>query len=120
MATRPLKNYLRTYRRKAGLSQEEMAFLLGRKHKAQFSRYEKYRCVPPLQMALACEALFRVPASKLFAGISDATTREIDGRIDALKARLEGRKAEGKYKPLIQRKLAWIQERAGRSLFPTR
>ena len=114
MATPPLKNYLRTYRRKAGLTQQEIAFLLGRKHSAQFSRYEKYHHVPPLHMALAYEAIFRVPVSKLFAGVSDTVTREVDGRIDALKASLQERKAQGRYGLLIQRKLAWIQERLSR------
>ena len=117
MATPPLKNYLRTYRRKSGLTQREVAFLLGRKNGAQFSRYEKYHCLPPLRMALACEAIFHVPVSKLFGGVNDTVSREVAGRIEALGTRLEERKNHGRHKLLILRKLAWIQERLGRVIF---
>ena len=43
-----LENYLRTYRRRAGLSQDEMAFLLGTKSGTKVSRYE-HRLVPPVR-----------------------------------------------------------------------
>src|SRR5262249_30720636 len=106
MAAPPLKNYLRTYRRRAGLSQQEVAFLVGTRHRAQFSRYEKYQCLPPLRIALACEAVLRVPVSKLFAGVSNEVTREVDERIDTLNARLQERSNHKRYKLRIQRKLA--------------
>ena len=117
MASHQLANYLRTYRRKSGLTQREVAFLLGRKDGAQFSRYEKRRCLPPLRMALACEAIFHVPVAKLFGGVHDEVRREVSERIDALGTRLEERKNHGRHKLLIQRKLTWIQERLHRVVF---
>ncbi len=68
-------------------------------------------------MALACEAIFHVPVSKLFGGVNDEVRREVSERIDALGTRLEDRKNHGRHKSLIQRKLAWIQERLGRTVF---
>src|SRR5437660_10555182 len=69
MTSHRLQNYLRTYRRKSGLTQQEVAFLLGRKNGAQLSRYEKRQHLPPLRTALACEAIFHVPVAELFGGV---------------------------------------------------
>ena len=46
-----LENYLRTYRKKSGLTQREVAFLLGCQNGAQVSRYEKRRRLPPPAIA---------------------------------------------------------------------
>ncbi len=63
-----LNNYLRTYRKRAGLSQKEVAFLLGCTRSAKVSRYETCARRPNLDAVFACQALFHVPASELFAG----------------------------------------------------
>lgn len=68
MASHSLQNYLRMYRKRAGLSQDEVAFLLGVKSGAKVSRYERRRRVPPLETALAYEAIFRIPVRELFLG----------------------------------------------------
>ena len=57
------------------------------------------------------------PVSKLFGGVHDEVRREVSERIDALGTRLEERKNHGRHKLLIQRKLAWIQERLHRVVF---
>jgi transcriptional regulator with XRE-family HTH domain len=69
MAKRLLHNYLRTYRKRTGLSQGEVAFLLGCHHGAKVSRYERNARQPGLETALAYEALFGVPVRELFGGI---------------------------------------------------
>ena len=63
-----LDNYLRTYRRKAGLSQEDVAYLLGAREGGKISRYERGSRVPNFRTVLALEAVFRVPVRQLFAG----------------------------------------------------
>src|SRR5713226_2588747 len=95
MATHKLENYLRTYRKRSGLTQREVAFLLGCRNGAQVSRYEKRRRVPPLGMALACEAAFGVPVSELFAGIREIAGKEIGKRLLALKLKLETNPGKG-------------------------
>jgi len=68
--TRPkLHNYLRTYRKRAGLSQREMALLLGCRSTDKVSKYECFRRLPALQTAFAYEATFHVPVRELFAGV---------------------------------------------------
>ncbi len=78
MEPRTLPNYLRTYRKKAGLTQQDFAFLLGISNGAQVSRYEKGHHLPPLRTALTCEAVLGTPVSELFAGTSrTANAKEI-------------------------------------------
>src|SRR6266540_1146707 len=68
MATRRLPNYLRKYRKRTGLSQEEVAFLSGCQAGVKFSRYERFLRQPTLENAVACEIAFGVPLRVLFAG----------------------------------------------------
>jgi transcriptional regulator with XRE-family HTH domain len=68
---RPLPNYLRTYRKRACLSQKDVALLLGCTNESKASRYEQFARQPTLATALAYEALFGIPASELFAGVYD-------------------------------------------------
>lgn len=68
MAAKPLPNYLRMYRRRIHLTQEELAFLIGGRERGRLSKYERFRMIPSLQTALALEAALGVPVSELFAG----------------------------------------------------
>lgn len=63
-----LHNYLRTYRKRTGLSQDEVAFLLGCRHGTKVSRYERSTRQPVLETALAYEVVFGAPVNALFAG----------------------------------------------------
>jgi DNA-binding XRE family transcriptional regulator len=64
-----LHNYLRTYRKRAGLSQDEVAFLLGVACGTKVSRYECWRRQPGLTTAFAYEVLFGASSRKLFGGL---------------------------------------------------
>lgn len=66
-----LDNYLRTYRKRSGLSQGEVAFLLGCKSGTKVSRYELFRRNPTLETTLALEVIFGAPVCNLFAGVHD-------------------------------------------------
>src|SRR5216683_4960809 len=88
MAVTPLDNYLRTHRKRAGLSQQEASRLVGLKNRLLFARYEQYRCEPSLRVALACEQLFGVPASKLFAGVTTAVAKSTRKRVQAFERTL--------------------------------
>lgn len=65
---KPLPNYLRMYRRRTHLTQDEIAFLIGGRDGSRLSRYERFRRVPTLEAALALEAALGVPVSELFRG----------------------------------------------------
>ena len=111
MATHKLENYLRTYRKRSGLSQREVAFLVGCRNGAQVSRYEKRRRLPPLRTALACEAAFGVPVSVLFAGLREVAGQAVGERLLALKSKLETTPAQGRDARLAAQKLRWLVER---------
>ncbi len=63
-----LDNYLRTYRKRFGLSQDEVAFLLGCEDGTKVSRYERFAREPTLKTILGYEKIFDAPARELFAG----------------------------------------------------
>src|SRR4051794_36052820 len=88
VATHKLKNYLRTYRKRTGLSQAEVAFLLGASDSANFCRYEAFLRDPSLQTALACEAIFRVPIRDLFGGMYEEAEQEVLERARRLSEKL--------------------------------
>lgn len=84
-----LQNYLRTYRKRFGLTQDEVAYLLGCQNGAMISRYEHYRRRPSLKTVFAYQAIFRVPAHELFPGIYDEIENEISKRMRGLAKRIE-------------------------------
>jgi len=57
-----LENYLRTYRKQSGLSQDEVAYLLGCQNGTKVSRYERFARKPSLETLFAYEVVFGAPA----------------------------------------------------------
>lgn len=84
-----LPQYLRTHRRRFGLTQKEMAYLLGCEDAAKVSRYENLERLPPLKTALMYEAVFGIPVAELFAGVYQQVERETSKRARALMRKLE-------------------------------
>jgi transcriptional regulator with XRE-family HTH domain len=76
---RKLPDYLRSDRRRAGLSQEDIAVLLGSGVLA-ISRYERMRRLPPLEIALAYQAVFGTPVAELFAGRYREIVKQVRAR----------------------------------------
>jgi transcriptional regulator with XRE-family HTH domain len=88
----PLNNYLRSYRKRAGLTQKELAFLLGSgdaSGRKRVGRYERGTRTPDLKTILAYEAIFGVPASKLFAGGYAKVEGQVKRRAQELSRKLE-------------------------------
>jgi transcriptional regulator with XRE-family HTH domain len=77
MPSVPLTNYLRTHRKRAGLSEDDVAFLLGSKSGARISRYEQGRQTPRLKTLLAFELLFHTPIRDLYSGMSQEVERDL-------------------------------------------
>ena len=88
MSTKRLKNYLRTYRRQAGLTQDQMAYLLGGVDGSKVSRYERSLRAPLLQTALALQAATNVPVHELFAGLYQGIRRGVEVRRKKLARRI--------------------------------
>src|SRR5260370_40714368 len=70
MATLKLPSYLRTFRKKSGLTLREAAYLLGVTH-ADLSRYETHVREVPLRIALSCCLLYGLTVRQVFAGVYD-------------------------------------------------
>lgn len=83
-----LPNYLRTYRKRSGLSQDEVAFLLGCHFGTKVSRYERFEREPNLRTALTYEIIFRIDLSELFAGIYQQVERDAAKRARTLERSL--------------------------------
>jgi transcriptional regulator with XRE-family HTH domain len=89
VANRKLHNYLRTYRKRTGFFQDELAFLLGTEGGGPaISRYEHFVREPTLQTALACEVILRVPVRELFAGMYEEAERKTLERVRLLSEKL--------------------------------
>ena len=91
MSLTKLPNYLRRYRKREGLTQEEIAFLLGSKSSTKVSRYERFVRTPNLETALAYEVIFGVPVRELFAGIHQRVQAKVIRRTAILSRRAERR-----------------------------
>ena len=63
-----LPNYIRTYRKRVGLSQRHVAMLLGSSDQTRISRYELNKRRPNIDVVLALEIILGVSARTLFAG----------------------------------------------------
>ena len=93
MSRTKLDNYLRAYRKRSGLSQDEVAYLLGSETGSKVSRYEHARR-PSLDTALGYEVIFRlfdIPTRELFAGRYQKVERSIRNRAARLQERIQVR-----------------------------
>jgi transcriptional regulator with XRE-family HTH domain len=68
MPPKRFDNYIRMFRKQRGLSQDELAFLLGWKSGFGVSRFERGEREPSLETLLAMEAIFGIPIRELYAG----------------------------------------------------
>lgn len=75
------------HREQAGLSQDELAIVLGLEGRGSVSRYELALRLPELQTLIALELIFDEPMQKLFAGIAEKVRADIPRKARAL---LEG------------------------------
>ena len=92
--SRTLHNYVRSYRRRSGLTQSELAFLLGCKNESKVSRYERFERLPTLENAFAYEAVFGAPSRELFAGMYEQTLKTIQERAKMLAQKLAQSKSD--------------------------
>ena len=96
-----LPNYLRMYRKRACLSQDDVAFLLGEKRGAHVCRHERFKQTPKLETLLAYEILFRTPARTLFGGVHRNVEKTLKKRVRVLVRKF----TRAGYSRLVARKL---------------
>jgi DNA-binding XRE family transcriptional regulator len=88
MTSPKLQNYIRTQRKRAHLTQREVAFLIGSKTSANICRHERSEQTPNLQTLLAYEILFRTPVRSLFGGVHQDVKQNIISRTRLLLQKL--------------------------------
>ncbi len=106
-----LANYLRIHRRNVGLTQQELAYVLGHCNEGPVSRYERFRATPSLIVALSFEIVFRVPVSEIFAGLRDHVEEKVETKLVELEQHLGQRSARDRDANATARKLIWLSER---------
>lgn len=85
---RKITNRLWIVRKKTGLPQKQVAFLLGHKNTTQLSRYERGARIPSLETALKLESAYNTPVRVLFSGLYDQFHADVQGRRKVLSERL--------------------------------
>jgi transcriptional regulator with XRE-family HTH domain len=100
-----LPNYLKRARKRLGLSQKEVAYLLGCASSTRVSRHERFHREPSLRTVLAYEVLYGLPVVDLFAGVTDDVERAVHRRVRRLVRRL-ARRGET---PLVVQKLTALR-----------
>lgn len=75
---------MRSYRKTFGLSQREVARLLGSRQGSNVCRYERLRSVPSLQTVIAYEIIFRAPMSDLLPELYAEVRNQISRRARTL------------------------------------
>jgi DNA-binding XRE family transcriptional regulator len=83
-------SYLRSHRRRWGLTQGEVAYLLGFKNGSVVSRIERERRRPKLPVALACQVVFDIPTVELFPDLFSEVEDAVMRRAYKLYDRLQG------------------------------
>jgi DNA-binding XRE family transcriptional regulator len=115
MSNRIPGNYLRLHRRKAGLSQRELAELVGYEDPWAVSRHERSLTVPPLLIALAYQEVFQVPLSAIFSGIHSTVSQVIEKNLAALSDELGDRSGKGRSANGTAQKLEWLTQRRSKA-----
>lgn len=85
----PFSIYLRTYRKKFGLTQREAALLVGMETGQIVSRHESKVRMPGLKTAIAYQIVFDVPLRALFPEIYHEVELGVLRRAEALRSMLE-------------------------------
>lgn len=89
MKHEPLKTYLRTHRKRTGLSQQDVGYLLGATDGSVVSRHEIAGRLPKLDTALAYGLIFDVDVESLYAGAIDQIERGVRRRAASLVTRVQ-------------------------------
>lgn len=87
---RKLKTYLRTVRRRWGLTQRELAFLLEIESGTSVSRIETQKRRPNLAAVFACGVVFGVSPVELFPGLLTEIEQRVLLRANELYEELQG------------------------------
>ncbi len=105
------KNNLHTHRKKAGLSQNELARLVDCAE-GSVCRHENSTVLPPLITAMKYQAIFQVPIAELFPGLRLRVEQCVQDNISKLEGEFHDQSVRSPHKARRHaKKLAWLDER---------
>jgi transcriptional regulator with XRE-family HTH domain len=107
---RQLENYLHAHRKKAGLSQREVGFLLGYADEGAVSRHEQSKTLPPLVSAIGYEIVFKKPIAELFPGIRETVQKKIEEQLLRFEEDLQQNNGKSRRRSRAAQKLAWVSD----------
>ena len=108
---KPLANYLRAHRHRTGFTQDDIARTLGLESRGIVSHHERFAFVPTLIVALSYQALYRVPVSEIFLGLTESVEFQVEMQLAEFEKLLGEQSARGPKAAAIARKLEWLMER---------
>lgn len=111
MTSSSVGTYLRFLRRKSGLSQRDLALILGSVTASQISRHERSIAPPSLLTAFGYQAVFRMPVSDIFPGLYHTVEDGIEERMNQFEGELNNSTTKGRAAAPIARQLEWLYER---------
>lgn len=111
MKSESIATGLRTLRKKSGLSQRELAYILGFQSEIPVVRHERSQAIPHLLTALAYEVIFQEPISAQFRGLYASVEAAIEARLAELEHKLQQSDARGRSAALTARKLEFLNMR---------
>lgn len=103
--SRKLKNYLRTYRLKSGLTQRDVAFLLSLDSSSTISRIEKNNRTPTATILLGYCTIFNAQPGDIAPGLLLDIETAVENRADVLKKRLE----KTPESPLVLQRISFLE-----------
>src|ERR1035437_2120383 len=100
----------RSHRKRAGLSQKDLARIVGLAE-ARISRHERFGIVPPLAVALSYEAVFGVAVRDLYPRRYEDVSQRVEAELMAMETQLQETTAKGRQASSVARKFEWCCER---------
>ncbi len=104
----PPGSYLQVLRRQAGLTQRELAELLGYGDERAVSKHEQLDRLPSLIAACGYSVVFGKSLPELFPGLYEAVQQAVEKHVTELQVKLSGR---GQHSPTVRKKLDWLSRR---------
>lgn len=108
MTAKTIACRLRTLRKKSGLSQIELARILGFVSEVPVSRHERSLTVPNLLTAIGYEVIFHAQISTLFPGLHRTVEAAIEERLAKLEEKLHQSTVKGRSAEIVARKLEFL------------
>ena len=103
--TDKLPDYFKTQRKLYGMTQKEVAYLLGYMNGQEISRIERRERIPSLRIIVAYSIIFSISVNDLIPGIYQEIEESIEGRVKDLIHLLE----QNQVKMELQRKIEFLR-----------